>query len=77
MERWAKENPSEYYRLFARLIPQATEVSGPEGGPVQHELGYVALPPVAASLAEWRANVAEVFGEYGAAAPAGADERPE
>lgn len=31
---WAKANPTEYYKLFARLIP--TEVSGPDGGAVEH-----------------------------------------
>lgn len=30
---WAGENRTEFYRLFARLIP--TELSGPEGGPLE------------------------------------------
>ena len=29
---WALENPGEYYKLAARLIPQ--EMSGPGGGPI-------------------------------------------
>ena len=28
---WAKENPGEFYKLFARLIPQAQEISGKDG----------------------------------------------
>ena len=31
---WAKDNPTEFYKLFARLIP--TEVTGADGGPVEH-----------------------------------------
>lgn len=30
---WAKENPTEFYKLWGRMLPQ--EVSGPEGGPVE------------------------------------------
>lgn len=33
MTNWAKLQPSEFYRLAARLIP--TEVTGAAGGPVQ------------------------------------------
>lgn len=29
---WAKENETEFYKLWGRMLPQ--EVSGPEGGPV-------------------------------------------
>lgn len=65
MRKWALDNPSDFYRLFARLVPQATEVTGEDGGPVQHELTHIALPPVVASLADWRARVKEVYGAYG------------
>ncbi len=32
---WAQENRTEFYKLYARLIP--TEVSGPDGAPIQVE----------------------------------------
>lgn len=30
---WASENPTEFYKLWGRMLPQ--EVSGPEGGPIE------------------------------------------
>lgn len=36
MAEWARENRTEYYKLYARLIP--TEVSGAGGGPVTIEI---------------------------------------
>lgn len=30
--KWAKENETEFYKLWGRLAP--TEVSGPDGGPI-------------------------------------------
>ena len=33
---WALENPTEFYKIAARLIPQAREVSGPGGKPIEH-----------------------------------------
>jgi len=30
---WAKENETEFYKLWGRMLPQ--EVSGPEGGPIE------------------------------------------
>lgn len=35
LTKWAKDNPSDFYRLYARLIPKPLEVTGPEGGPVE------------------------------------------
>lgn len=37
--RWGKKNPSQFYALWGRLLPQEvkSELSGPEGGPIQHE----------------------------------------
>lgn len=32
MARWAKANETEFYRLYARLVPH--EVTGPGGGPL-------------------------------------------
>ena len=33
---WAVENPTDFYRLAARLIPAVKELSGPERGPIEH-----------------------------------------
>jgi hypothetical protein len=33
---WAKVNPTEFYKLFARLIPQDVQHTGKDGGPIQH-----------------------------------------
>ena len=30
---WARENETEFYKLWGRMLPQ--EVSGPEGGPIE------------------------------------------
>lgn len=34
MAKWAKANPSEFYKIYARLLPTQTEVSGPDGGDI-------------------------------------------
>ena len=31
---WARSNPGDFYRLYARLIPTETHLGGPDGGPV-------------------------------------------
>jgi len=31
--RWAKDNETEFYKLWGRMVP--TEISGPDGGPVE------------------------------------------
>lgn len=37
MAKWAKQNQTEFYRLYARLVPKPVEVSGTEGGaPIGH-----------------------------------------
>lgn len=47
---WARENESDFYKLFARLIP--TEVTGPDGGALQtvtrivHEHQAAVVPPL-------------------------------
>lgn len=38
-ELWAEKNPSEFYKLFARLIPTEHQVSGHEGGPIRVMFG--------------------------------------
>ena len=36
LHQWALENPSEFYKIAARLIPAAKEISGREGGPLEY-----------------------------------------
>ena len=36
MARWAKKNQSEFYKLYARLLP--VEVTGEGGGPITLQL---------------------------------------
>lgn len=45
MADWARENPTDFYRLYAKLIP--TQVTGEDGGPVQvvGRIELVALSP--------------------------------
>lgn len=38
MAKWAKDNPTDFYRLYGRLAPVETQVSGPGGGPVVHKV---------------------------------------
>jgi hypothetical protein len=38
---WAKDQPTEFYKLWARMLP--TEVSGPDGAPLEGEKYYVIL----------------------------------
>lgn len=32
---WAKKNQTEFFKLYARLIPIQQEISGPEGDPLE------------------------------------------
>lgn len=32
---WGKENPTEFYKLYVKLLPTDVQLSGPEGGPLQ------------------------------------------
>ena len=36
LHEWAQENPTEFYKIAARLIPQSREISGPDGNPIEH-----------------------------------------
>lgn len=40
MKRWAEENPTEFYKLYARLIPTNLAVAGEDGGPVKLEISW-------------------------------------
>ena len=33
--KWAKENPTEYYKIHSRLLPKEVELSGTDGGPIK------------------------------------------
>jgi hypothetical protein len=33
LKKWAKENPTEFYKIWSKMIPQ--EVTGEDGGPVE------------------------------------------
>lgn len=35
LHKWALENPGDFYKVAARLIPQSREISGPDGGPIE------------------------------------------
>lgn len=35
MARWAKDNQTEFYKLYARLIPVESQVSGKDGGAIE------------------------------------------
>ena len=35
MARWASENLTEFYKLYARLIPVESQVTGKDGGPIE------------------------------------------
>lgn len=35
LKTWATAEPTEFYKLFARLIPIQQEHTGPGGGPIQ------------------------------------------
>ena len=35
MLKWARKNPTAFYRLVASLLPRSVEISGPEGIPLR------------------------------------------
>jgi hypothetical protein len=36
LNQWAKDNPGDFYKIAARLIPQSRELSGPDGQPIEY-----------------------------------------
>ena len=42
LTEWAKKNPTEFYKLYARLIPTEQHIGNPDGTPINFTL-YV--PP--------------------------------
>jgi hypothetical protein len=37
---WAKREPTEFYKLFSKLLPQQHNVTGPGGRPIQIETKF-------------------------------------
>lgn len=35
---WARDNETEFYKIWAKLLPQELQHSGPNGGPVQLQI---------------------------------------
>lgn len=44
LTRWAKETPTEFYKLWGKLIPKDVEVSGKDGGAVEIRVRFEELP---------------------------------
>lgn len=49
MAEWAKDNRTEFYKLYAKLLP--TEVTGKDGGPIKQEHEVIMRPQL--SKEEW------------------------
>ena len=47
MAKWAKENLTEFYRIYARLLPVETHLSDSDGKPLNFTLS---VPPKNATL---------------------------
>lgn len=39
LKAWADENPTEFYKLWGRMLPQ--EIGGKDGGPIEHAVTQV------------------------------------
>ena len=61
LARWGAENPTPFYALASKLIPQ--EITGANGGPL---LGVVVLPPLGAAPPSPDALSGSLEGESGA-----------
>lgn len=35
---WAAQNPTEFYRITARMMPQNIELTGEDGGPIENKV---------------------------------------
>ena len=40
LQAWANENRAEFYKLWGKLVPTQTNVTGSEGGPITVEVVY-------------------------------------
>lgn len=52
LTKWAKDNPTEFFKLLARLIPNEVEMSGKDGGPIPCTLIQVVEAGANVSTAE-------------------------
>ena len=50
---WARENATEFYKLWSKMLPQ--EISGPDGGPI--EVNDITDQPITAE--QWEGQFAE------------------
>ena len=53
LDEWARDNPTEFYKIAARMIPQARELSGPDGMPIQQQQLPVDQVPRASNFKDW------------------------
>lgn len=37
LSAWAKDNPTDFYKLWVKVLPQEVHASGPDGDPIQVE----------------------------------------
>jgi len=51
LRKWAEAHPSDFWKIASRLIPQAREYSGTDGGPIT--LMALDMPPRPTTYAEW------------------------
>lgn len=45
MAKWAKDNPSEFYRMYGRLAPVEQHLSTPDGSAVRHAIEVTIVDP--------------------------------
>lgn len=47
MAKWAEDNKTEFYKIYAKLLPTSAEISGPDGNPLEaiHKVELVGLSP--------------------------------
>lgn len=43
--KWAKKEPTEYYKLLVKLLPKELEISGADGGPIKAQVEVVFAKP--------------------------------
>ena len=63
MAKWARANESEFYRIYARLIP--TEVTTPPGQPLQIE-----LDPQPETIGKYHERLAQIAADRASRRPA-------
>jgi hypothetical protein len=53
---WAQEEPTEFYKLWSKILPQEIkqEVTGKDGGAIEHSVKVVIVPQKAKAAVETR-----------------------